>query len=102
MKTLVVTSEPFIGSAEASALTGFPTESTSVSYVTQADKLTPDVLPQSEYDIVAYTSKSSAAPRPELLAQLLATLLPGGRLLVAGRNQLVGNDLMTRTTCFYI
>ena len=83
VRTLVLSSQPVVdGSVFASILRGGLADLGSVSFATQSRKLPKGTLPLATYGVAFSFAEGSEVHTAEFLADVLATLVPGGTVTI--------------------
>lgn len=101
MNVLCITSQA-LWNAETSPLNYTNRDTASTSYVTQSERLPAGALPKAIYDMIVSVSHKPGVHTPALLAELLSSLVPGGRLLISEQGQQVSSAFSSSIPCSLI
>lgn len=96
MKLLFLTSEPVVESGSVSRFPGQAIKAESTSYATHSYKLQSGALPKDTYNLIKFLS--NIAHTSEVYAELLSSLVAGGRLEAVETGQQVKHCCTPRTT----
>ena len=95
VRTLILSSQPVVdGSVFASILRGGLADLGSVSFATQSSKLPKGTLPLATYGVAFSFAEASGVHTAEFLADVLATLVPGGTITICEKGHEVGFQLV--------